>query len=173
MTDVRWQGLSLADSKQTASETLIYCCLSRTGFKFCCNSENWKTAKKCYVPHIEARDLVLKRKGTTPWKRIGGVEVQSTHSWHKTEVSGQFHVPAVLPPGKDHRRLGRPQGRFERCNQEKKTPYCPCRESNPSSSLVLTLTKLLTSPLGQHITNIIEYSNSSVHNDRRSILPNR
>jgi hypothetical protein len=50
------------------------------------------------------------------------------------EVSGQLHVLAALPPGKDplyqmDRSLDEPQGSSGRGGKEENS--CPCRESNP------------------------------------------
>jgi hypothetical protein len=46
---------------------------------------------------------VLNKLSTTPWRRTGEWMYRSTFSWprHQMEVSGQLHVPAALPPGKE------------------------------------------------------------------------
>jgi hypothetical protein len=64
------------------------------------------------------------------------------------EVSGQFHVPAALPTGKEHlypmyRKPSGPQSRPGRDGEEKNPSSC--RESNagrPDRSLVIILTEL-------------------------------
>jgi len=64
------------------------------------------------------------------------------------EVSGQFHVPAVLPSGEVllyplNRRLGGPQSWSGRDGWQKNP--CPCRESKlgrPARSPVIVLTEL-------------------------------
>jgi hypothetical protein len=54
------------------------------------------------------------------------------------EVSGQFHAPASFPPGGKSprypldRRLGGPQSRSGRGDEEKEFYHCHCRGSDPS-----------------------------------------
>jgi hypothetical protein len=72
---------------------------------------------------------------TTPWRRIGGVEISSTLSWprHYLEVSGQLHALAALPQGKNpcyplDRRLSVPQRRSGRGGEEKYSQPLPGHE---------------------------------------------
>jgi hypothetical protein len=67
------------------------------------------------------------------------------------EVSGQLHALAALSPVKEDRYpldrgLCGPQNQYWRSSEEKKSPNCHRRESNPyrpARSLVSVLTKLL------------------------------
>jgi hypothetical protein len=74
--------------------------------------------------------------------------------WHYLEVSGQLHVPAALPPGKEHWIGGwvGPRAGLDDVRREKSWPY---RDSNPDSSDVKPLASRYTDYAIKYYLNTI------------------